>query len=47
MVGEGKWIDGGALPTDFPYRVGWAGALERMGGGVGWGGEEDGSGGWT
>lgn len=40
--GRGRRKGGGrvALPTDFPYFVGWAGALRRLGGGIGRGGEE-------
>lgn len=45
--GRGRGKGGGvALPTDFPYFVGWAGALRRLGGGIGSGGEEDGGDGW-
>lgn len=40
--GEGRV----ALPTDFPYFVGWAGSLGRLEGGIRWGGEEYGSGCW-
>lgn len=44
---ERKGEKGGvALPTDFPYFVGWAGAVRRLGGGIGRGGEEDGGDGW-